>query len=172
MKGQRFLIPILLMLWVIVGLCPSHGEGAETAANADSHPAAKGGAPVRVTLELKEAGLEQGIQLRVLFENSGPAGFSLDVCPAMLICCVKGLHPLISCDNTGVGLLDVCTAPKPTPHEVFLPTDSTFSFDLNIPTARLPEVCLKKDQQLSVHVCYETDDHHTIESNVLKFTMQ
>lgn len=177
MQCQRYSISVLLMVWLMAGL---FSGGSEAAAPADcvkttpvvggQQAAAEGS--VRVALELKEASRKHGIQLRVSFENAGAEGFSLDVCPAMLLCCVKGLHPLVSCDDTGVGLLDVCTVSTPTSHEVFLPANAAFSFDMLIPAERLPEVCLKSDQALSVYVCYEADDQHSIESNVLQFTLK
>lgn len=177
MKCRRYSISVLLMFWLMAGLFPGGSEGAaptdcaKATPAADSQPAAADGL-VRVALELREASRERGVQLRVLFENSGVEGFSLDVCPAMLLCCVKGLHPLVSCDDTGVGLLDVCTASRPTNHEVFLPANAAFSFDMQIPPERLPAACLKSDQPLSVYVRYEADDQHSIESNVLKFTLK
>lgn len=177
MKCLRYSISVLLMVWLMVGLFSGGSEGAapadcaKTTPASNSQPAVVDGL-VRVTLELKEANREHGLQLRVSFENAGAEQFSLEVCPAMLLCCVKGLHPLISCDDTGVGLLDVCTRSKPTSHEVFLPANAAFSFDMHIPPERVPEVCLKSDQPLSVYVRYEADDQHSIESNVLKFTLK
>lgn len=177
MTCQRYSISIVLIFWLMAGLFSGMSEGASPAdctktANVTGSQPAAANSPARIALELKEASRDRGIQLRVLFENSGAEGFSLAVCPAMLLCCVKGLHPLISCDDTGVGLLDVCTVSSPTTHEVFLPANAAFSFDMHIPPERLPEVCLKSDRPLSVYVCYETDDQHTVESNVLKFTLK
>lgn len=177
MQCQRYSISVLLMVWLVAGLFPGGSEGAAPADCAKTTPVAgirqeAADGLVRVALELKEASREHGVQLRVTFENSNAEGFSLEVCPAMLLCCVKGLHPLVSCDDTGVGLLDVCTGSKPTSHEVFLPTNAAFSFDMHIPPERLPEVCLKSDQPLSVYLRYEADDQHSIESNVLNVSLK
>jgi len=127
--------------------------------------------PVNIVLELLEAGLEKGISLRVSFENSGPAGISLNVCPAMLLCCVKGLHPLITCEDTGVGLLDVCKLASATSHETYLPVHSTFSFDINIPPDRLPSACLEKGRQITVSLLYETENAKSINSNAVRAQM-
>lgn len=177
MKCRRFLIAIPLMAWLMGGVFAGGSAEASSTDCAHTTPAAGSQTAVadglvKVALELQAATREQGVELRVLFENSGAEGFSLAVCPTMLLCCVKGLHPLISCGDTGVGLLDVCTTTNPTNHEVFLPANSTFSFNIRIPPERLPEVCLQSGQSLSVHVRYEADDQHPIESNVVTFTLK
>lgn len=128
--------------------------------------------PLDLTLELKNADVTKGIVLRVSFANSGPDAVSLSVCPAMLLCCVKGLHPLVTCQATGVGLLDVCKVSRPTSHEVYLPINSAFSFDLNIPPDRLPEGCIERGKKVSVCVCYEMDDTRVIRSNSVEALMK
>ena len=162
-----------------VALCAAYiGTGARTAL-ADCSPdkpmkedKSSSNSPVNITLQLKDASVEAGILLRVMFQNSGQEGMSLSVCPNMLLCCVKGLHPLITCENTGIGLLDVCTVSRPTSHEVYLPRDAAFSFDLNIPPDRLPDACAEKGRQISVCVCYEMEDGVSVRSNVVQVAMK
>jgi len=128
--------------------------------------------PINITLQLKNANIEEGILLRVMFQNSGHEAMSLSVCPNMLLCCVKGLHPLITCEDAGIGLLDVCTVSRPTSHEVYLPVDSAFSFNLNIPSNRLPSACSEKGREISVCVCYEMEDGLSVRSNVIRVAMK
>lgn len=162
-----------------VALCAAYiGVAAQTAlADCTADKPIKEGksssnSPVDITLQLKDASVETGILVRVMFQNSGLEGMSLSVCPNMMLCCVKGLHPLITCEDTGIGLLDVCTVSRPTSHEVYLPRGSAFSFDLNIPPDRLPSECAEKGRQISVCVCYEMEDGASVRSNVIQVAMK
>lgn len=174
MKNNRLLtlailMPLFLFTVFLTGTeasspnCSAENQGPGTKSDPNS--------PINIAMELKAAGLETGISLRVSFENNGPNAISLNVCPAMLLCCVKGLHPLVTCEDTGVGLLDVCKVSKPTSHEVYLPIRAAFSFDLNIPPDRLPTACLEKGRQVSVCLFYEMDDAQSIRSNAVKVVM-
>ena len=52
--------------------------------------------PVGIGLTLKGAGVEGGVQMRVEIANVSDGPYSLSVCPYMLLCCVKDLHPVIA----------------------------------------------------------------------------
>lgn len=174
MKNSRLFALVILMPLFLFTVFLANTEASSPACSAETRAAAAksdSASPIKITLKLLEAGLETGINLRVSFENSGPDALSLSVCPAMLLCCVKGLHPLVTCEDTGVGLLDVCQVSKPTSHEVYLPVHSTFSFDLNIPPDRLPAECIQKGRQVSVCLFYEMDDEQGIRSNAVGVVM-
>jgi len=173
--NRRIMLATLMPLFLLIILPISDIEASSPnrpAENEASTIKADANSPLNIVLQLKEADPETGISLRVSFENNGPDAISLDVCPAMLLCCVKGLHPLVTCEDTGVGLLDVCKVAKPTSHEVYLPIRSAFSFDLNIPPERLPAACLEKGRQVSVCLLYETEDAQSVRSNAVEAVMK
>ena len=127
--------------------------------------------PVRPQITLTSASMKDGIQLRAVIHNSSTQPYRLEVCPHMLMCFVKGLHPLIAYDGTGKGLLDLCKASKPSDHEVLLPANADFAFDVPIPADRLPEQAKVKGKDLSVFLCYELGDGKLVHSNVLKVSL-
>jgi len=128
--------------------------------------------PVGITLTLKDCSLKDGVRMRVEMENKGAEPYTLRVCPAMLLCCVKGLHPMIAFDETGMGLLDVCKAQKPGDHEVFLPSQTSFAFDLLIPPDRLPEAGRKAGKGLKVFLAYELGNQKLVHSNVVQAALK
>lgn len=111
-------------------------------------------AAISVSAVLKESSTSNGVLVRVTIDNSGQAPYSLKVCPAMTLCCVRGLHPVIEYEDSGMGLLDLCREEKPTPHETFLPSGAAFSFDIRIPIANLPQKCRTAGAKFSVKFCF------------------
>lgn len=108
-----------------------------------------------VSAVMKESSASNGVLVRVTIENVGHAPYSLKVCPAMTLCCVRGLHPIIEYEDAGMGLLDLCREENPTPHETFLPAGAAFSFDIRIPTANLPTKCRAVGSKFSVKFCFK-----------------
>lgn len=133
------------LVCVLTLVFAGHALAAETATNA----------AIAVSAVLKEASTSNGVLLRVTMENAGPAPYSLRVCPAMTLCCVRGLHPVIDMEETGVGLLDLCRVENPTPHETFLPAGAAFAFNVRIPPANLPEKCRVSGAAFSVHFRFQ-----------------
>ena len=129
--------------------------------------------PVKVEVTAKSASLKDGVRLRVSIENTSSAPYALTVCTNMLMCCVKGLHPMVAFEGTGMGLLDVCKDKKAAsdPREMFLPVNAAFSFDLKIPVSRLPGPTQKKDAELSAFVCFELGEGKLFHSNVAKIKL-
>ena len=121
--------------------------------------------PLKVTLSLKETNPQEGVSFRVEIQNVGSEAHTLHVCPAMLLCCVKGLHPMISYGETGMGLRDICKKAKPTKHEVYLPKSAAFSFDMTIPPTHLPESSETKGGRVIVSLCYDLADGKQTHSN-------
>ena len=150
------------------------GAWAEEACTAESLLGLKDapGSPVHITLALKSAVTNAGINLRVEITNTSEAPYTLRVCPAMLMCCVEGLHPLVGVDGTGMGLLDVCKAQKPVGHEVFLPVAASFAFDLTIPVDRLPKGARQPGKDLTVVLCYTLGEKDLVHSNVIKTSLK
>jgi hypothetical protein len=127
---------------------------------------------IRLKILGKEASLSDGVALRVIISNRGLSPEILTVCPAMTLCCVKGLHPMVAYDGTGMGLLDVCKSKKPKKHETFLPAGADFSFNVTIPPDCLPAECLKKGKQIKVKFCYDCEDDVQVDSNELTVTLK
>ena len=146
---------------------------AQCCAGGDAFPVCKDDpdSPVKLSLLSKGADCTDGIRLRAEIINRGSAPYSLSVCPAMLLCCVKGLHPLIAYDETGMGLMDLCTKPKPTPHEVLLPVNAAFAFDINIPIDRLPDACKEPGKAVQVKLCFELGEGKLVHSEAVKVSM-
>ena len=124
--------------------------------------------PVAVRLALKSSSLAEGIALRVEIENQGAEPYSLHVCPTMKLCCVSGLHPMLSYGDTGMGLCDVCASAKPAKNEVFLPSGATFAFNMRLPPERLPAEAAKAGKAINVFLCYELGEQRLVHSNVVK----
>jgi len=113
--------------------CPMASPTVMTAMNATDS------ASLGITAAIRHATRADGILARVEMTNKGKAPQVLNVCPAMELCCVRGLHPMLEYDDTGMGLLDLCKVAKPTPQSVYLPAGAAFSFDMTIPVDHLPD---------------------------------
>lgn len=132
--------------------------------------------PVSITVSVKSADLKDGIRLQVEIKNKRAEPLTLHVCPAMLMCCVKGLHPIVAFDETGIGLLDLYKE-KSKPAErrerkVVLSANEGFSFDVLLPPDRLPEACRKKGKQITVLLCYELGEGRLVHSKPVKVSMK
>lgn len=125
---------------------------------------------IQVSSALKESSASNGVLMRVTIENAGQAPYSLMVCPAMTLCCVRGLHPVISMEDTGQGLLDLCRTEKPTPHEAFLPAGAAFSFDVRIPVTSLPEKCRASGAKFTVGFFFKNGEYK-VESKPVPVTL-
>ena len=120
---------------------------------------------LNIELTLRGADTEQGILLRVKIENQDQAPYALGVCPFMLMCCVKGAHVYIRDEDWVIGLLDVCSARKPSQREVLLPANASFAFDVRVPMERLPKAQRKRGKKLEARLCYELGEGTLVWSN-------
>ena len=127
--------------------------------------------PVSLGLTVKKASLGDGLALRVEVANTSAAPYSLTVCPDMQLCCVRGLHVLLGSEQTGLGLLDLCKAQKPQPHETFLPAGATFAFDLTIPPERIPQTMREAGREIQVKLCFCLSDGGVIHSPTAKVSL-
>lgn len=124
-----------------------------------------------VDLSVPKSSARDGVQMSVAIRNKGPDPFTLQVCPAMTLCCVKGLHPVVQYDNTGKGLLDLCKEAKPVPQNTFLPGGSSFSFESVIPISCLPEPCRQKGAEFTLTLRYDISPFQAVESMPVKIVM-
>jgi len=130
--------------------------------------------PIGLVTAVKDAGLKDGIQLTVTFENKSQQPYKLMMCSNRLMCCVKGLHPLLAFDGTGVGLLDPCksnAAPKEA-KENLIPAKGTCAIDVTIPSDRLPEAARQKDKELTIFFCFELADGQLYHSNTVRVKLK
>jgi hypothetical protein len=146
--------------------CPCSGGTSELKSPCSVPAEERAG--IEVGLSLLEKQGDNGVCVHVEIANRGSASHSLQVCPAMTICCVRGLHMIVSYGDTGVGLLDACKTKKPTPHEVFLPAGATFGFDMTIPEACLPEEAAKEGSDISLQLCYDLSDGAQVSSSIVR----
>jgi len=162
---ERFqtLVAGLLIIGILMGLPGVIGESnsTEKLAKAMEEPDSR----LNIVLTLRGADTEQGVLLRVNIENQHQAPYSLGVCPFMLICCVKGAHVYIRDEDWGIGLLDVCSATKPSQREVLLTGRASFAFDVTVPMERLPEAQRKRGKKLEAKLCYEIGEGSLVWSN-------
>jgi hypothetical protein len=128
--------------------------------------------PVALAVTLKSADSKDGVCVRTEVLNRGKEPYKLAVCPAMLMCCVRGLHPMIAFDQSGMSLLDLCKEKKPTPREVFLPATASFAFDLRIPVDRLPEMCRQAGKKFYVLASFELGEMKFVHSNVVEVELK
>lgn len=129
-------------------------------------------APIALHVSFSEGNPEQGLRLRVELKNTGDEPHILSVCDSMTLCCVKKLHPLIACEDTAMGLQDLCKNAKPTSHEVFLPAKAAFAFDAAIPPKWLPEAVLSGKSTVKIQFCYELGDGKTVHSNAIEVALR
>jgi hypothetical protein len=153
----------LLIMGILTGLPGLIGESDSAQKPADGVEGA--GGRLSIELALRGADTEQGILLRPNIENQEETPYALGVCPFMLICCVQGAHVYIRDEDWGIGLLDVCSARKPSQREVLLPANASFTFDVRVPMERLPEGQRTKGKKLEVRLCYELGEETLIWSN-------
>lgn len=124
--------------------------------------------PVAINLALTSCDLKDGLCLRAEISNKGAEPHTLQVCPQTYLCCVKDLHLLVGFDGTGMGLLDICKQPTNTPHEVFLPPQSSFAYTMRIPPDRLPHAAMAADKKLTLLLCYAMGKGRLVHSNAVQ----
>ena len=124
--------------------------------------------PVAVRVALKSCSVAEGILLRVEIENQSAEPYKLGVCPAMKLCCVKGLDPMVSYGEKGMSLRDLCTSRKPTEHEAFLPSGAAFAFNMRLAPDTLPSEAVGAGKVINVFLRYELGEQRFIHSNVVK----
>lgn len=127
---------------------------------------------LEIVTEVKEATVAKGIKAHVAMTNKGPGPFVTGICPAMELCCVKNLHPMLAYDDTGLGLLDLCMTNRASRYSIFLPVGTTFSFDLTIPLEKLPDNIRVAGKVVQVYVAYRFDDGTFLESNRSSCTLK
>ena len=115
-------------------------------------------APVTLRVALDEATAVGGARATVRISNTGESPYVLKVCPAMKLCCIKGMHVTLGSEETGMSLIDVCTVSNPERHETFLPIGATFEFVMSIPAEYLPQGANKRGQKLALQLCMELAD--------------
>lgn len=124
--------------------------------------------PVVIRLTLKSSSLVDGISMRVEIENQSAEPYRLQVCPAMKLCCVSGLHPMVSYGKTGMGLVDKCAQQEPAGHELFLPSGAAFSFNVHLAPGTLPAEAVGAGKIINVFFCYELGEQGLVHSNVVQ----
>jgi hypothetical protein len=129
-------------------------------------------APVEIKLTVNEASASAGVSTTVRIENVSPAPYTLEVCPAMKLCCVKGLHVMLGSEITAMSLMDGCAGKNPERHAVFLPSGAAFEFDMSIPAASLPEGAAAKGEELAVQLCLELADDNSLCSDAVLKTLK
>ena len=161
----------LFLVAVLSGMLGSWAFGAEeNICTSESFLGIKDAtnSPVAVRLTLKSSSLSDGISLRVEIENQNAEPYRLQVCPAMKLCCVSGLHPMVSYGETGMGLVDKCANQTPKEHEVFLPGGAAFSFNMSLAPDNLPHEAVGAGKSINVFLCYELGEQRLVHSNVVK----
>ena len=164
LSGTSRLMTVLLLALLTVKMAVAELPTAETLLGIKDDP----NSPVALTVTLKNCGLKEGVCLRSEIENKGTVSRILQVCPEMYLCCVKDLHLLVSFDNTGMGLVDLCKQQQPTPHEVFLPPQASFAFDVRIPAERLPKAAMEANKKITLVLCYAYGEGKLVHSNVVQ----
>ena len=129
-------------------------------------------ASLGITAAIRHATRADGILARVEMTNKGKAPQVLNVCPAMELCCVRGLHPMLEYDDTGMGLLDLCKVAKPTPQSVYLPAGAAFSFDMTIPVDHLPDAVLKANKPFALYFSFDGVEGHPLESARIQIRLE
>lgn len=79
---------------------------------------------------------------------------------------------MIGVDDAGLGLVDMCTDHSVPHHEVYLPPGAAFSFDLTIPSKRLPKTCRQAGKEIRVVLCYELGEKRLTHSNAATLAMK
>lgn len=156
----------IALVFLVVGCRGGNGEAQSSAESARLDQ--KLCSPIGVSLELKNAALKEGITLRAEMENKGSAPYTLSVCPHMLMSCVVGAHVLARQEGWSAGLVDVCSAPKPSAREALLPPNASYGFDITIPTVRLPDSLRESEREFSLQLLYEIEEMRCAESNVVQ----
>jgi hypothetical protein len=129
--------------------------------------------PLDIRLVSKAASLKEGLQLAVTIKNVSDKPYEIYTCPNMQMCRVRGLHPMIAFDETGMGLLDVCKdrTCKEKSVETRVAAKGEFNVDLTIPADRLPKAARVKDKEISVFLCFKLADGRLVHSNVAKVAL-
>ena len=70
-----------------------------------------------------------------------------------------------------MGLLELCKKHSTQPHEVMSPPTGAFSFDMTIPSDRLPESRQVKGAKLQVYLTFQLGDDAFVHSDVAEVTM-
>ncbi|MBA4386345.1 MAG: hypothetical protein C0404_00080 [Verrucomicrobia bacterium] len=126
---------------------------------------------MKIDLSVPAASAKDGVAVSVSLKNKGPDPVSLQVCPAMTLCCVKGLHPIVSYGETGKGLLDLCRVQNPTPQRTYMPANSSFGFETSIPVSCLPEPCRQKGSEFNLSFRYDIAENMFVDSAPVKVVM-
>ncbi|MDA0989372.1 MAG: hypothetical protein O3A51_01300 [Verrucomicrobia bacterium] len=128
--------------------------------------------PLQVTASLKAVDAVSGVICRVELENISSAPHTLKVCPDRSPCMVAGLHAMIAQHGSGAGLVDICAAPTPQTHSVYLPPAAAFTVDVAIPPERIPVLARLGKEPMFVFFCQDFGDGRIVHSNVTKVVLE
>jgi len=166
--NPSYLLALILVLPMVitVGCCGKDGQAERPEESVNMKEDAT--SPISIALNLKHVDRTEGVTMRVEMVNVSQSPFSVNVCPYMLMSPVKGSHILITQEGWGMGLVDICTAPRAYEgEEVFLPPNASFASDVKIPAGYFRKSQIKEGKPFSVRLLYETEEVEPALSNVV-----
>ena len=128
--------------------------------------------PITITLDLKGYDKKDGLIMKGTIRNRDKGPYEIGICPRKLMCNVSGSHLLVRQGDWGMGLLDACYGRGCPDSGIILPAGASYSFDIRIPTERLPRSCQFNPKDLTVQLCYELDEGQLVHSNTVQAVMK